>query len=211
MVCDHISVEFFFFRMFLRIVFSNISQISMCYFVGQTKDNNCPIAVFCQLQNLNETEGGVHMKMSDVIADFIGEMLSSGGGVAEVQRKSLADRFSCVPSQINYVIETRFTPEHGYLVESQRGGGGYIRIVRLMDDKQRTLLEAARGIGGRLTQNDAARLTRALLSAELLTQREAQLLLSACSDGALAEVDKTDRDRLRAAIFRCAVMGIATA
>ena len=126
------------------------------------------------------------MKMSDVIADFIGEMLSDGGGVAELQRKSLADRFSCVPSQINYVIETRFTPEHGYLVESQRGGGG------------------------RLSQNDAARLTRALVSAELLTQREGQLLLSACSDGALAEVDKTDRDRLRSAIFRCAVMGVAT-
>lgn len=150
------------------------------------------------------------MKMSDIIADFIGEMLSDNGGVAEVQRKSLADRFSCVPSQINYVIETRFTPEHGYLVESQRGGGGYIRIVRLMDDKQRTLLEAARGIGGRLTQNDAARLTRTFVSASLLTQREGQLLLSACSDGALAEVDKSDRNRLRAAIFRCAVMGIAT-
>ena len=80
----------------------------------------------------------------------------------------------------------------------------------LLDDKQRTLLEAARGIGGRLSQNDAARLTRALVSAELLTQREGQLLLSACSDGALAEVDKTDRDRLRSAIFRCAVMGVAT-
>ena len=88
------------------------------------------------------------MKMSDVIADFIGEMLSNGGGVAELQRKSLADRFSCVPSQINYVIETRFTPENGYLVESQRGGGGFIRIIRLLDDRQRTLLEAARGIGG---------------------------------------------------------------
>ena len=138
------------------------------------------------------------MKMSDVIADFIGEMLSDGGGVAELQRKSLADRFSCVPSQINH------------LVESQRGGGGFIRIIRLLDDKQRTLLEAARGIGGRLSQNDAARLTRALVSAELLTQREGQLLLSACSDGALAEVDKTDRDRLRAAIYRCAVMGVAT-
>ena len=133
--------------------------------------------------------------MSDVIADFIGEMLSDGGGVAELQRKSLADRFSC---------------EHGYLVESQRGGGGYIRIIRLLDDKQRTLLEAARGIGGRLSQNDAARLTRTLVSAELLTQREGQLLLSACSDGALAEVDKTDRDRLRAAIYRCSVMGVAT-
>ena len=95
------------------------------------------------------------MKMSDVIADFIGEMLSNGGGVAELQRKSLADRFSCVPSQINYVIETRFTPENGYLVESQRGGGGFIRIIRLLDDRQRTLLEAARGskapwIGGLL-------------------------------------------------------------
>ena len=77
------------------------------------------------------------------------------------------------------MIETRFTPEHGYLVESQRGGGGFIRIIRLLDDKQRTLLEAARGIGGRLSQNDAARLTRALVSAELLTQREGQLLLSA--------------------------------
>ena len=107
------------------------------------------------------------MKMSDVIADFIGEMLSDGGGVAELQRKSLADRFSCVPSQINYVIETRFTPEHGYLVESQRGGGGFIRIIRLLDDKQRTLLEAARGIGGRLSQNDAARLTRCLPSAKV--------------------------------------------
>ena len=73
-----------------------------------------------------------------------------------------------------------------------------------------SLLEAARGIGGRLSQNDAARLTRALVSAELLTQREGQLLLSACSDGALAEVEKSDRDRLRAAIYRCSVMGIAT-
>ena len=150
------------------------------------------------------------MKMSDLIADFIGELLSEGGGVAELQRKSLADRFSCVPSQINYVIETRFTPEHGYLVESQRGGGGYIRIIRLMDDKQRTLLEAARGIGGRLTQNGAARLTRTLVSAGLLSPREGQLLLSACADGALAEVDPAGRDRLRAAIFRCAVMGVAT-
>lgn len=150
------------------------------------------------------------MKMSDLIAAFIGEMLSDGGGVAELQRKSLADRFDCVPSQINYVIETRFTPEHGYLVESQRGGGGYIRIIRLLDDKQRTLVEAARGLGGRLSQNDAARMTRALVSAELLSATEGQLLLSACSDGALAELDAKDRDRLRASIFRCAILGIAT-
>lgn len=150
------------------------------------------------------------MKMSDVIADFISEMLSAGGGVAELQRKGLADQFSCVPSQINYVIETRFSPENGYLVESQRGGGGYIRIIRLMDNKQRTLAEAARGVGGRLRQSEAARLARTLVGAELLSTGEGQLLLSACSDGALAEVDERNRDRLRAAIFRCALLGLAT-
>ena len=150
------------------------------------------------------------MKMSDMIADFIAELLTDGGGVAELQRRQIADRFSCVPSQVNYVIETRFTPENGYLVESRRGGGGYIRIIRMMDDKQRTLVEAARGIGGRLTQSNAARLTRALVSAELLTAREGSLLLSACSDGALAEVPAEYRDALRASIFRCAILGMAT-
>lgn len=150
------------------------------------------------------------MKMSDLIAECIAEMLSDGGGVAELSRKTLADRFSCVPSQINYVLETRFSPEHGYFVESQRGGGGYIRIVRLMDDKQRMLLEAGRSIGGRLQQKEAARLTRTLISAGLLTQREGRLLLSACSDGALSEIDPEYRDRVRASVFRCAVMGITT-
>ena len=146
---------------------------------------------------------------SDSIEEYIKRILAQAGMV-ELKRSELADVFQVVPSQINYVIETRFTPENGYLVESQRGGGGFIRIIRLLDDRQRTLLEAARGIGGRLSQNDAARLTRALVSADLLTQREGQLLLSACSDGALAEVEKTDRDRLRAAIYRCSIMGIAT-
>ncbi len=118
------------------------------------------------------------MKMSDVIADFIGEMLSDGGGVAELQRKSLADRFSCVPSQINYVIETRFTPEHGYLVESQRGGGGFIRIIRLLDDKQRTLLEAARGIGGRLDHT----LTNIQLLYDAALRGEEAVLLGGCNE-----------------------------
>ena len=148
------------------------------------------------------------MKMSDMIADFISDVLSDNGGIAELQRRQIAEQFSCVPSQINYVIETRFTPENGYLVESRRGGGGFIRITRVMDDKQQMLLQAARSVGGRLGQNDAARLIRALVSAELLTGREGRLLAAACSDGALSEVQPDDRDRLRAAIFRCAIMGV---
>ncbi|HJC20717.1 MAG TPA: CtsR family transcriptional regulator [Candidatus Butyricicoccus avicola] len=150
------------------------------------------------------------MKMSDSIAAFIMDCLSDGGGVAELQRRGLAERFSCVPSQINYVIETRFTPENGYLVESRRGGGGYIRIVRVQDDKQRMLLEAARAAGGHLTQNEAARLIRSFISIGLLTSREGKLLMGACTDGALSEVPADSRDRVRAAVFRCAILGITT-
>ena len=150
------------------------------------------------------------MKMSDSIAAFIMDCLSDGGGVAELQRRGLAERFSCVPRQINYVIETRFTPEHGYLVESRRGGGGYIRIVRVQDNKQRMLLEAARAVGGQMSQNEAARMIRSFMSIGLLTPREGALLMGACSDGALSEVCEADIDRLRASIFRCAIMGITT-
>lgn len=148
--------------------------------------------------------------MSDLIAQCITEMLSDGGGVAELSRKTLADQFSCVPSQINYVIETRFSPENGYFVESRRGGGGFIRIVRVMDDKQRTLLDAGRAVGGRLSQKEAARLTQTLVAAGLLAPREGQLLMAACSDGALGELPPEYRDCVRASVYRCAVMGITT-
>lgn len=148
--------------------------------------------------------------MSDTIAAFIMDCLSSGGGVAELQRRGLAERFSCVPSQINYVIETRFTPENGYRVESRRGGGGYIRIVRIQDDKSQMLLEAARAVGGHLTQNQAARLIRSFLSAGLLTPRESALLMGACSDGALSDIHPDSRDRVRAAVFRCGILGMTT-
>ena len=157
-----------------------------------------------------QTKGGEGLGISDIIAGFIQQELDQAGGALELQRADLAQRFNCVPSQINYVMSTRFSPEHGYIVESRRGGGGYIRIVRVQDDKERMLLEAARSIGGRLTQNECARLTRSFLSIGLLTQREGALLLSACSDGALSEVDPADRDRLRASIYRCAVMGMTT-
>ena len=68
------------------------------------------------------------MGISDVIAGFIQEALDEANGVLELQRSDLAQRFGCVPSQINYVMSTRFSPEHGYIVESRRGGNGYIRI-----------------------------------------------------------------------------------
>jgi transcriptional regulator CtsR len=76
------------------------------------------------------------MLISDTIAAFIDEMLNDCGGTLEIKRNDLAKRLGCVPSQINYVVASRFTPEKGYVIESRRGGGGYIRIVwKDLDEK----------------------------------------------------------------------------
>ena len=72
------------------------------------------------------------MGISDLIASFLQDSLDTAeNGVLEVQRSELAQRFNCVPSQINYGMSTRFSPERGYIVESRRGGNGYIRITRV--------------------------------------------------------------------------------
>ena len=85
------------------------------------------------------------MGISDLIAGFIQDALDEANGVLELQRSDLAQRFGCVPSQINYVMSTRFSPEHGYIVESRRGGGGYIRIRRVQMDRQASWMGAAPG------------------------------------------------------------------
>ena len=101
------------------------------------------------------------MGISDLIASFLQESLDeSDGGVLEVQRSDLAQRFNCVPSQINYVMNTRFSPEHGYIVESRRGGNGYIRITRVRMDRQTLLMHVINSVGGGMDLPSA----RAILS-----------------------------------------------
>ena len=103
------------------------------------------------------------MRISDLIADFILNGMSDEGEV-ELQRAELASRFNCVPSQINYVIATRFSPEHGYLVESRRGGGGYIRITRLQTDRPSMIMHAINAIGDTLSFQSAVAFMKNLLS-----------------------------------------------
>lgn len=80
--------------------------------------------------------------ISDVIEAYLKRVLQmSGEDIVEIKRSEIADRFECVPSQINYVIKTRFTVEKGYIVESKRGGGGYIRIIRLKPKSKQALLD----------------------------------------------------------------------
>ncbi len=142
------------------------------------------------------------MKMSDVIAQFIAQQMAESKGEIELQRNELADRFRCVPSQINYVIATRFSPEQGYLVQSRRGGGGYIRISRVRADRPSMLMHAVNSVGEELSVSSAAAILSNLVSAGALSADSGNLILAALSDAALAAAPPVLRTRLRARIFK---------
>ena len=95
------------------------------------------------------------MRISDSVANYILQMLNDENGIAEIQRNELANTLGCVPSQINYVITSRFTPEQGYIVESRRGGGGYIRIIRRSMTKSDLIMHIVNSIGPKLDDGRA--------------------------------------------------------
>jgi len=142
------------------------------------------------------------MGISDIIAGFIDELLSETGGTAELQRAELANRFNCVPSQINYVISTRFSPERGYIVESRRGGGGFIRITRVELEPEMLIMHTVNTIGGRIDINTSAALIANLSRSGAISDTEASLMLSAIGNNALRPVRPEERDILRASIFK---------
>ena len=148
------------------------------------------------------------MRISDSIADFISELLRREGEV-ELQRNLLADRFNCVPSQINYVISTRFTPEHGYVVESRRGGGGYIRITRLANPREVAMMHVVNSVGEGITDRGAAICLKNLSDAGLISPAEQQLISAAADDHALRAVPPELRDRVRADILKRCIMRTA--
>ena len=146
------------------------------------------------------------MGISDIIAGFIDEMLSDTGGTAELQRAELASRFNCVPSQINYVISTRFSPEHGYIVESRRGGGGYIRIKRVVMGSEMLIMHTINAIGERVDPNTAAALIANLRQSKAISEEEARLIMSAIGNNALRPARPMERDALRASILKQMLM-----
>ena len=142
------------------------------------------------------------MGISDVIAGFLRDALDDADGVLEVQRSDLAERFHCVPSQINYVMSTRFSPERGYIVESRRGGGGYIRITRVRVDRPTLLMTVINSIGESVDAQSAAAIVRNLADAKAIGAETAELLLAAVSDAALRNVDSASRGAVRADLMR---------
>ena len=114
----------------------------------------------------------------------------------------LAEQFSCVPSQINYVISTRFSPERGYVVESRRGGGGYIRIRRVKPSPGQLVMHIINSVGSSLEAGTAAAFVSNMLGDGTISESSAKLIRAATSDSALRPVPQQYRDEVRAAIFK---------
>ena len=142
------------------------------------------------------------MGISDLIAAFIAEELEQADGVLELQRSDLAQRFNCVPSQINYVMSTRFSPEHGYIVESRRGGNGYIRISRVRMDRQTLLMHVINSVGDVLDLPSARAIITNLAESGAISAETGRTVLAAVSDRALQSVPQAYRTMLRADIVK---------
>ena len=147
------------------------------------------------------------MRMSDVIEEFIKDLFVDDNQLVEIQRNELAEHFNCVPSQINYVIATRFKPSQGYYVESKRGGGGHITIKKVANTKSDYFMHIIKNIGEEMTSNDVDILINDFLTYHLITKEEAKLLKVATSDNVLL-LAKDVKDKLRAKIFKNMLLNI---
>ncbi|MFE0506140.1 CtsR family transcriptional regulator [Peribacillus butanolivorans] len=140
--------------------------------------------------------------ISDIIETYLKQVLEiSQKDILEIKRSEIADKFQCVPSQINYVINTRFTIERGFVVESKRGGGGYIRIMKVKSQDYVHLINQLLSlIGSRVTQSMAEGVISRLMSEEVINEREAKIMMSVI-DRSVIYIDLPDRDELRARIL----------
>lgn len=146
------------------------------------------------------------MRMSDIIEEFIKDLFDDNE-LIEIQRNELAEHFNCVPSQINYVISTRFKPSQGYYVESKRGGGGHITIKKVNSTKSDYIMHIIKNIGEEITANDVDILISDFLTYDFVTPKEAKLLKVATSDNVLS-ITKENKDKLRAIIFKNMLLNI---
>ncbi|CAM4235357.1 CtsR family transcriptional regulator [Bacillus cereus] len=144
--------------------------------------------------------------ISDIIEQYLKQVIDlSNNNVIEIKRNEIADRFECVPSQINYVINTRFTLERGFVVESKRGGGGYIRIIKVkLHDDIDIIDQMLHMIDHSVAQGNAESMIIRLIEEGIITNREAKLMLSVL-DRSVLSMDIPSRDELRARIL-CAML-----
>ena len=147
--------------------------------------------------------------LADYIAEIIDEMLNENDGSLEIKRNEMALKLGCVPSQISYVITSRFTPERGYIIESRKGGGGCIRIIRKQMHKNEYLMHFFYAIGEKISENEAVAYINNLLGQNIISEREAIMISGALSNSALSNVmPRSARDSVRAGIFKHIILAI---
>ena len=161
-------------------------------------------------QKIND--GRYTMRLSDAIEEFIKTMMmEQDEPEIELKRNEMAEYFRCAPSQINYVLSTRFTPDHGYVTESKRGGGGCIRIIRIQrknGEFLKYLLEER--IGDAISPRAAQILCGKLAEQGAISQRTAQLMYSAIAPESLAvPIPEMLKDKLRARMLRSMLTTVA--
>ena len=137
-----------------------------------------------------------------MVANYILQLLDQDNGSTEIQRNELAGFLGCVPSQINYVITSRFTPEQGYLVESRRGGGGFIRITRVTMDPRSALIHIINSVGDSIDCASLKAMLNNMVQRGLLSASDARLIDAATWDRSLTAVPQEYRDKARAGIFK---------
>lgn len=148
-------------------------------------------------------------RLSDIIEEFLKALINDTDGSVEIQRNELANRFNCVPSQINYVISTRFSNDKGYYVESRRGGGGYISIKRLNTDSAGDyLMHIITSVGDKISQHTCEVFINNFVDYSIIDIREAMLMKAATSDKALMEVPMDKKDDVRAMILKNMLMSL---
>lgn len=151
------------------------------------------------------------MRLSDTIESFIKTLLSQEETEVELKRNELAEYFGCAPSQINYVLATRFTLDDGYVIESRRGGGGYIRIVRVTDSSQERLAYLINErIGSAIAEDEAVRLIGQLVQQQAISLEEGEIMRAAVSKSALAvPIPDAMKDALRARSLKTMLTAVA--
>lgn len=151
------------------------------------------------------------MRLSDSIEMFIKTLLAEDEPEVELKRNELAEYFGCAPSQINYVLATRFSPDHGYLIESRRGGGGYIRIVRVVHSGAQQLMYLINErIGDAISEEEANRLLQQLREQQLISPQEGEVMHAAMSAQALSlPIPDAMKEAQRARIFKEMLKSVA--
>lgn len=147
------------------------------------------------------------MAMTDRIYAMIRELIENEGS-AEIARNELAGKLGCVPSQINYVISSRFTPEQGYIVESRRGGGGYIRIRMVDGSRDGYRMHIVNSIGAYIDMNSAFAILRNLVANGCLSEKEGKLILSALRSRSLSALEPQTAGAIRADLLKNMLMNI---